>query len=148
MSPPLLVALLADGGGADSAAGGAPWSGGGLSAGAAAGGGGAVSGTRPLDPRVNVKATISCVGNVWTSPFTSKRKTACVPPRYFPCSTRPSFNSNVSAKPSPAKTSATPAITISLEKSRIFIISPRLPDELFCSTRCPALTHYPVWLDV
>src|SRR6266567_8965454 len=33
-----------------------PWSGGGLSPGAA-GGGGAVSGARPLDPRVNVSAT-------------------------------------------------------------------------------------------
>src|SRR5579862_3551156 len=69
--------------------------GGGVS-GAAAGAGAADCALAP-GPPVKVSATMSIVWKVCTSPLTSKRSTACVPPRYLPCRTRPSFNSKVSA---------------------------------------------------
>ena len=73
---------------------------------------------RLVVPRVKVSATMSLVGNVCTSPFTSKRKTACVPPRYFPCSTRPSFSSSVSAKPAAARTAIRRPATMNARETK------------------------------
>src|SRR6266852_2206868 len=50
------------------------------------------------DLPVKVRATTSLTRNTSTFPFISKRTCAAVPPRYLPFSTRPSFNSSVSAE--------------------------------------------------
>src|SRR5882757_5016769 len=113
--------------------GGAAWAGacggsfGGLSGGLLGAGGGGGSGARRPPPRVNVNATMSCVGNVCTSPFTSKRKIACVPPRYLPCSTRPSFSSSVSANPIGAKRNAATAAISAFETFRVVIFPSHFP---------------------
>src|SRR5262245_29107075 len=117
-SPPAPPAyeLAAAGGGADAGGPGSACGGG------AAAGGGAVGVEREF--RVNVKATMSCVGKVCTSPSTSKRRTACVPPKYFPCSTRPSLSSSVSASPIPASSSVAVAANKVLDQFFIVIPSP------------------------
>src|SRR5258708_16351513 len=74
---------------------------------------------RPAAP-VNVSATASVVLKVWTSPLISKRKTACVPPRYFPFNTRPSLNSKVSAAAAPAKN--IPKTTATKKRFTLFIV--------------------------
>src|SRR5215472_12900391 len=50
---------------------------------------------------------MSLVLKVCTSPFTSKRRTCCVPPRYFPCTTFPLLSSRVSAAATLTKNNAT-----------------------------------------
>src|SRR5712675_983093 len=120
-SPPLYAC---DGAGGASFGG---LSGGGLPGGLLGYGGGGGSAARRPPPRVNVNATMSCVGNVCTSPFTSKRKIACVPPRYLPCSTRPSFSSSVSANPIPAKSNAAEAAIRNLEIFRVVILPSQYP---------------------
>src|SRR5882762_5048588 len=79
------------------------------------------AGGTPAARPVNVSATISIVLNVCTSPFTSKRSTACVPPRYFPRSTRPSFNSKVSAAAKPA--SNRPSTVAVNKRFHLFMVS-------------------------
>src|SRR5580658_667608 len=102
------------------AAGGAGAAGGGAEAGGTEGGAaGADAFAAPLFP-VNVTATASITLNVCTSPFTSNRSTACVPPRYRPCSTRPSFSSKVSAAADPTKNN--PSATAAIVRPRPFII--------------------------
>src|SRR5947209_1279684 len=88
-------------------------------AGAAAGAGATTGAERPALP-VNVSATASVVLKVWTSPLISKRKTACVPPRYFPFNTRPSLNSKVSAAAAPTKNS--PKTTATKKRFKLFIV--------------------------
>src|SRR5712671_471890 len=69
---------------------------------------------------VNVSATMSVVLKVWTSPFSSNLITVCVPPRYFPFKTRPSFNSKVSAAAAPTKNS--PSANIDKKRFTLFIV--------------------------
>src|SRR2546427_1028261 len=88
-------------------------------AGAAAGAGATTGAERPALP-VKVSATASVVLKVWTSPLISKRSTACVPPRYFPFNTRPSFNSKVSAATAPTKNS--PKATATKKRFTLFIV--------------------------
>src|SRR5882762_9983911 len=73
------------------------------------------------EPPVNVSATISEVLKVWTSLLISNRNTACVPPKYFPFKTRPSFNSNVSANAAPMKNR--PRATAASDRITLFIAS-------------------------
>src|SRR5882762_8425758 len=73
------------------------------------------------EPPVNVSAPISEVLKVWTSLLISNRNTACVPPKYFPFKTRPSFNSNVSANAAPMKNR--PRATAASDRITLFIVS-------------------------
>ncbi len=57
-----------------------------------------LAGDAAEDLPVKVRATTSLTRNTSTFPFISKRTCAAVPPRYLPFSTRPSFNSSVSAE--------------------------------------------------
>src|SRR5215831_10862822 len=82
---------------------------------------------------------MSCVGKVWTSPLTSKRRTACVPPKYLPCSTRPSFSSSVSAKPVPASSSTALAASKALDK--FFMVNSLLPSDPINLTRSNTSRH-------
>src|SRR5215472_8975830 len=73
---------------------------------AGAGAGAAIEVAAPPRP-VKVKATTSLVLKACTSPFTSKRTTAAVPPKYRPCITLPLFSSRVSAAATLAKNNPT-----------------------------------------
>src|ERR1700675_3417045 len=66
---------------------------------------------------------MSAVLKVCTSPRISKRNTACVPPRYFPFNTRPSFSSKVSAAAAPTKNS--PSATAAKKRFTLFIVPSR-----------------------
>src|SRR5713101_4881165 len=77
------------------------------------------------DLPVKVRATTSLTRNTSTFPFISKRTCAAVPPRYLPFSTRPSFNSSVSAEAGKATTNnATANARLAAIQKRL-IISPQ-----------------------
>src|SRR5216684_2072815 len=81
---------------------------------------GAATGAADPELPVNVSATISVVLKVCSSPLISKRNTACVPPRYFPFKTRPSFNSKVSAAAAPTRNS--PIANTDKKRFTLFIV--------------------------
>lgn len=112
--------------GATAACAGA-WSG---TAGAGAGGGAGAAIGASLPRPVKVKATTSLVLKVCTSPLTSKRRMAAVPPRYRPCTTLPLFNSRVSAAAKLTKNNATATAT----KKRFTL---RITSSLVCKLQIP-----------
>ena len=93
-------------------------------------------GAEPEARPVKVNATMSVVLKVSTSPFTSKRRMAAVPPRYLPCTTLPLLSSKVSAaatltKNNPTMTAAKKRFTLRTPPSFIpsgkQLMSPRSP---------------------
>lgn len=101
------------------AAGAGAGVGAGASAAGAGGGAGASIGAEPPPRPVKVNATTSLVLKVCTSPFTSKRRTAAVPPRYLPWTTLPLFSSKVSAAATLTKNNATAMVAKKRLKLRI-----------------------------
>src|SRR5260370_31686671 len=78
------------------------------------------------DLPVKVRATTSLTRNTSTFPFISKRTCAAVPPRYLPFSTRPSFNSSVSAEAGKATANnATANARLTSIQKRLIISPPR-----------------------
>ena len=77
------------------------------------------------DLPVKVSATTSLTRNTSTFPFISKRTCAAVPPRYLPFSTRPSFNSSVSAEAGKATTNNATANARLTSIQKRLIISPQ-----------------------